>query len=362
MKKLFSLILVACIICSCSACSQGRNNSRQSETSAAQTSKTAERTLTPQEKLAETIASIGYSGVVSIVKDGEAYASYTADTLKDSGEITLDTPMPIGSNSKHMCAAIILLLQERGLLNVDDTLEKYYPEYGNVKNVTIRNLLTMTAGIKDVTPTELPYHKNATKEQEHEDIDASRRMILSNELQFTPGERHAYTNVNYFLLSDIAKSVSGKDISTLMRENIFEPLKMTHSGTVYELQDSPEWADGYSYDFDNVPINCNMVGSGGVIASASDMQIWLNALPSGKVISAESYAMLTTPFNESIPYGFGISIGKDGAVGHAGFIGSYYSTFDIDLGKKLTVFLASDTIGVETLQDIMFNRILPQIG
>ena len=58
MKKLFSLILVACIICSCSACSQGRNNSRQSETSAAQTSKTAERTLTPQEKLAETIASI----------------------------------------------------------------------------------------------------------------------------------------------------------------------------------------------------------------------------------------------------------------------------------------------------------------
>ena len=63
MKKLFSLILVACIICSCSACSQGRNNSRQSETSAAQTSKTAERTLTPQEKLAETIASIGYSGV-----------------------------------------------------------------------------------------------------------------------------------------------------------------------------------------------------------------------------------------------------------------------------------------------------------
>ena len=268
----------------------------------------------------------------------------------------------IESNSKHMCAAIILLLQERGLLNVDDTLEKYYPEYGNVKNVTIRNLLTMTTGIKDVTPTELPYHKNATKEQEQEDIDASRRMILSNELQFTPGERHAYTNVNYFLLSDIAKSVSGKDISTLMRENIFEPLKMTHSGTVYELQDSPEWADGYSYDFDNVPINCNMVGSGGVIASASDMQIWLNALPSGKVISAESYAMLTTPFNESIPYGFGISIGKDGAVGHAGFIGSYYSTFDIDLGKKLTVFLASDTIGVETLQDIMFNRILPQIG
>ena len=274
----------------------------------------------------------------------------------------MDTPMPIGSNSKHMCAAIILLLQERGLLNVDDTLEKYYPEYGNVKNVTIRNLLTMTAGIKDVTPTELPYHKNATKEQEQEDIDASRRMILSNELQFTPGERHAYTNVNYFLLSDIAKSVSGKDISTLMRENIFEPLKMTHSGTVYELQDSPEWADGYSYDFDDVPINCNMVGSGGVIASASDMQIWLNALPSGKVISAESYAMLTTPFNESIPYGFGISIGKDGAVGHAGFIGSYYSTFDIDLDKKLTVFLASDTIGVETLQDIMFNRILPQIG
>lgn len=354
MNKILAVVLSALIIGAFSACSQ-----RGDESQSAESATTA--ALTPQDTLTETLDSIGYSGVVSVMKSGETVASYTKGALSTGEEITLDTPMPIGSNSKHMCAAIILLLQEQGKLNVDDTLDKYYPDYENVKDVTIRNLLTMTAGIKDVVPTDMPYHANATKEQEQADIDASRDMILSNELQSTPGERHSYTNVNYFLLSDIARSVSGKDITTLMRENIFEPLHMTHSGTVYELSDSPEWAQGYSYHFEEVPINCNMVGSGGVIASASDMQIWLNALPAGKVISKESYAMLTAPVTDAIPYGFGISIGKDGAVGHGGFIGSYYSTFDIDTNKDLTVFLASDTIGVETLQDIMFNRILLQL-
>ena len=201
-----------------------------------------------------------------------------------------------------------MLLQEEGKLSIDDTLSKYYPDYQYGAKITLRNLLNMTAGIKEVSPDDMPYHPNGTKEQEQKDIDAQKAIIFSNELVSAPGESYNYSNVNYFLLSDIVKMVTGKDITTLLREYIFEPLKMTHTGTVYELSDLPKWAEGYSYVFDDVSINYNMVGAGGIISSASDMQIWMNALPQGEVVSKESYKLMTTPAGESIPYGFGLSL------------------------------------------------------
>lgn len=251
-------------------------------------------------------------------------------------------------------------LQEKGKLSIDDTLSKYYPDYQYGAKVTLRNLLNMTAGIKEVSPDDMPYHPSATKEQEQKDIDAQKAIIFSNEPVSAPGVSYNYSNINYFLLSDIAKIVTGKDITTLLREYIFEPLKMTHTGTVYELSDSPKWADGYSYVFDDVSINYNMVGAGGIISSASDMQIWMNALPQGKVVSKESYKLMTTPAGESIPYGFGLSL-REGEAGHGGFIGIYSATIDMAPERKLTVFMASDTIGTKTQQDIMFERLLPQI-
>ena len=113
----------------------------------------------------------------------------------------------------------------------------------------------MTSGIKEVSPDDMPYHPNGTKEQEQKDIDVQKAIIFSNKPVSAPGVSYSYSNVNYFLLSDIAKIVTGKDITALLREYIFEPLKMTHTGTVYELSASPKWAEGYSYVFDDVSIN-----------------------------------------------------------------------------------------------------------
>ena len=316
--------------------------------------------MTAQDKLKGILDDANFSGIVTVTKDEKQFFTYTKGTLRNGEAITMDTPMPIGSNSKHFCAAVIMLLQEKGKLSIDDTLDKYYPDYQYGAKITLRNLLNMTAGIKEVSPDDMPYHPNSTKEQEQKDIDAQKAIIFSNEPVSAPGESYNYSNINYFLLSDIAKIVTGKDITTLLREYIFEPLKMTHTGTVYELCDSPKWAEGYSYVFDDVSINYNMVGAGGIISSASDMQIWMNALPQGKVVSKESYKLMTTPAGESIPYGFGLSL-REGEAGHGGFIGIYSATIDMAPERKLTVFMASDTIGTKTQQDIMFERLLPQI-
>lgn len=360
MKKLIALLSALIILCF-SACSQsGNQNTTDSAAVSTATEQEETKELTAQDKLKNILDDANFSGIVTVTKDENPFFTYTKGTLRNGEAITIDTPMPIGSNSKHFCAAVIMLLQEEGKLSIDDTLSKYYPDYQYGAKITLRNLLNMTAGIKEVSPDDMPYHPNGTKEQEQKDIDAQKTIIFSNELVSAPGESYNYSNVNYFLLSDIVKMVTGKDITTLLREYIFEPLKMTHTGTVYELSDLPKWAEGYSYVFDDVSINYNMVGAGGIISSASDMQIWMNALPQGKVVSKESYKLMTTPAGESIPYGFGLSL-REREAGHGGFIGIYSATIDMAPERKLTVFMASDTIGTKTQQDIMFERLLPQI-
>ena len=360
MKKLIALLSALIILCF-SACSQsGNQNTTDSAAVSTATEQEETKELTAQDKLKNILDDANFSGIVTVTKDEKQFFTYTKGTLRNGEAITIDTPMPIGSNSKHFCAAVIMLLQEEGKLSIDDTLSKYYPDYQYGAKITLRNLLNMTAGIKEVSPDDMPYHPNGTKEQEQKDIDAQKAIIFSNELVSAPGESYNYSNVNYFLLSDIVKMVTGKDITTLLREYIFEPLKMTHTGTVYELSDLPKWTEGYSYVFDDVSINYNMVGAGGIISSASDMQIWMNALPQGEVVSKESYKLMTTPAGESIPYGFGLSL-REGEAGHGGFIGIYSATIDMAPERKLTVFMASDTIGTKTQQDIMFERLLPQI-
>ena len=65
-----------------------------------------------------------FEGVVYAVENGKPVASYAKGTLENGKEITLDSPMPLGSVSKQFCAAAIMLLQDQGKLSVSDTLDR----------------------------------------------------------------------------------------------------------------------------------------------------------------------------------------------------------------------------------------------
>ena len=139
MKKIFSLILSVWIICSVTACSSNENSvSEPVQTATTQTvteTVTEEPTIPPAQiistdekskKAMKRLETLGYSGVVSVVKDGKLYCSYAKGMLEDGTIITTDTPMPVGSVSKQFCACAVMLLQEQGKLNVSDKLEKYF--------------------------------------------------------------------------------------------------------------------------------------------------------------------------------------------------------------------------------------------
>ena len=104
-----------------------------------------------QTYLDEQMEDYDLNGVVLVTKNGKVVCQ-SARGMANSAEgkeMTMDTLFPIGSNSKQFCAVAILMLQEQGKLNVEDTLSEYFPDYTVAADVTIRDLLTMRSGIRE---------------------------------------------------------------------------------------------------------------------------------------------------------------------------------------------------------------------
>ncbi|MEE0675816.1 MAG: serine hydrolase [Ruminococcus sp.] len=351
MKKAIAFVLSALILCSSAACSpQTGEGSASQATAGAQTvqptTEAPTEALTLDSKaetsIKEAIEDFDFEGVIYAEKDGKPLYSYANGTQENGEKITIDTSLPVGSVSKQFCAAAVMLLQEQGKLSVNDTLDKYYPDYSEGSKIKLHNLLSMRSGLADPTGTSaVDISDDKTYE---ENINAMINWTFSKPLAFEPDENYSYANVNYTILSDIVSQVSGKSYPQFMRESFFEPLGMDRTGTLAEMDTSPEWAQGAV--FYNIDRNLGIVtqGAGDIVSNAADMTTWLNALSSGRAVSADSFKTMTTDYSSGGNYGYGLYLNIYGGVGHYGNI-SVYSAFDyINKDKDFTLFVDSNTI------------------
>src|ERR1700722_752034 len=137
-----------------------------------------------------------------------------------------DTKFHIASLSQSFTAAAILLLQERGLLNISDSISVYVPDYPNGGRITIHQLLTHTSGIPNIN--NMPEYDTISRFSQ---TPASLVNVFKHKpLDFEPGAKYAYSNSNYNLLAYIIEKVSGKSYGEFIMENILGPLQMTHTG------------------------------------------------------------------------------------------------------------------------------------
>lgn len=165
---------------------------------------------------------------VALVKDGllRYGRGYGMASLELAVPIKPDTVFDIGSTSKQITAASILLLVQDGKLALDDDVRKHIPElpdYGT--KITVGHLLHHTSGIRDyinlLAMSGVNFVDVAT------DGDALGILARQKALDFPPGSEHSYSNSGYFLLSLIVRRVSGKPLADFAKERIFEPLGMT---------------------------------------------------------------------------------------------------------------------------------------
>jgi CubicO group peptidase (beta-lactamase class C family) len=259
-----------------------------------------------------------FSGSVLIAREGRVLVSkgYGMASLELDVPNTPQMKFRIGSLTKQFTAMAVLILQERGLLKVQDSVCKYVPECPPVwADVTIHQLLTHTSGIPELlsfpdfqkTMT-LPSPPPQTVER-----------FKSKPLDFKPGAKFKYSNSGYVLLGYIIERVTGQTYEAFLKENIFEPLRMFNTGSDHNDLVIKHRATGYTKRGDAI-INAPYIdmsiptGGGSLYSTVEDLFLWDQALYSEKLIKKSSFEAMFKPYaiadwGDGVAYGW--FIGRD---------------------------------------------------
>ncbi|MXO95924.1 serine hydrolase [Erythrobacter aquimaris] len=263
------------------------------------------------------------------------------------------TKFRIGSVTKQFTAAAILLLAERGEINLDEAIGTYWSKApASWDAVTIRHLLHHTSGIPNVTSFE-DFGKWKYLPTERDELIA---RFSDKPLEFEPGAKWAYSNSGYLLLSAIVEEVGGSPYAEFVKENFFTPLQMADTAIDVTAEIVPYRASGYSPS-DDAMVNADYVdmgipqGAGALYSTTHDLLKWQRGLFGGKVLRPESLAMMVAPAIEAMPdsgYGMGVLVTEkdDGRlIWHGGGIEGFNSFLGHDPDRNITVVVLANLNG-----------------
>lgn len=351
MKKILAVILCCALALSVAACSDNVADTTEPTQAVAETiSEDAKEEIV--KKLDD------FDGIVYLTRNGTLVYSQAIGKDESGADLTIESPMYIGSVSKQFCATAIMMLKEQSKLSVDDTLDKYFPEYELGKDITIKNLLTMRSGIPEMLGGAEGYSADKT---ESENTAIIKKWVFEQSLNFEPDSEFEYSNTNYFLLSNIVETVSGQHYNDFIRENIFKPLEMEHSGFINEVKDNAFFSSGLTYETFAFDDDAEGVakGAGNIVSTAPDMDKWMTGLVSGKIISDESYREMITDYSQDIGkhYGYGLMGMYKKGKGHTGLIGDYVSLDYIneEYGYNLFVVTTSSYAKVNNIPTLLMD-------
>ena len=165
------------------------------------------------------------SASIAVVKDGKiAYVhAYGNARLDPAVPATPQMRYSIGSISKQFTASALLMMQEEGKLSIDDRVVRWLPEATRAKDVTIRQLLSMTSGYQDFWPQDYVMPNMLNPATPDEVVSGWAKKPLD----FEPGSKWQYSNTNYVIAGMIFERVAGMPLVDFLQQRVFTPLQMT---------------------------------------------------------------------------------------------------------------------------------------
>jgi len=301
-------------------------------------------------------------GVISVVKDGKllfargyGYADLEKRTPV-SPETTLFRP---GSTSKLFTWTAVMQQVEQGKLDLDHDVNDYLdfkipPRDG--KPVTLRQLMTHTAGFEDTARGLLP--------RKPEDVNLERYLKTHIPARiFAPGEIVAYSNYGCGLAGYIVQRVSGEGFDEYVQKHIFEPLGMHHSSFAMPLPPplAPLMAKGYKSASDGKPQPFELVDpapAGAMSSSATDMANFMIAQLQGgrfgdtRILQQATAELMHSPQHTAAPGLAGFDLGfyqedRNGQriVGHGGDTIVFHSDLHLLLDANVGIFMSFNSAG-----------------
>jgi len=269
--------------------------------------------------------------------------------------MTLDTVFDLASLTKPVAtAASILVLVDRGQVDLEAPLQKYLPELGEAGKGTLREALTHTAGFLADTPT-ADYEAG---------VEEAVRRIARTRLRYAPGTETHYSDVGFLLLGEVVRRVSGQHLEAFAEEAVFGPLGMKETGflpgpTARQRAAPTEYIDGRWLTGEvhdpRARLLGGVAGHAGVFSTSADLTLFAQAMLGGgrPFLSPRALREFTAPHDVPhavralgwdvwSPYSTnrGTSLSRR-AFGHGGYTGT---SLWIDPNKDLFVLFLSNRV------------------
>jgi len=268
--------------------------------------------------------------------------------------LDFNTSFQIASVSKNFTAMSVLMLKERGKLELDDFVKKHIPEFP-YENITIKHLLQHTSGIPNYMYFVDQYWRpdsNITNQQ-------VLQLLIDKKAQqnFAPGQRHIYSNTGYAMLALLVERVSGISFHEFLQKNIFDPLQMDHTfaWNRAEIDSNTNVATGfhrYGWKYRKIAPDVldQVVGDKSVYSTVDDLLKYDQALYKGILISdsllKDAFTMAVVRKNTQVKYGFGWRLkeveGKR-VIYHNGLWNGFTASLTRYVEDSVTIIVTSNT-------------------
>ncbi len=291
----------------------------------------------------------GFEGTALVAVDGHVILSkgYGMANREMGIPNTPETKFYIGSITKQFTAAAILILNERGLLDLHAPISRYLDDFDApwVDRVTIHELLTHTSGIPNYTDDPEMILRRTVPMPDSSLLDYIEKLSL----EFEPGTKFSYSNSGYIILGAVIERVSGQSYEAFLHHEILKPAGMNNSGYGRREMAVPNRADGYTMaeggQVANAPrIHFSILHTAGALYSTvEDMLKWDQALYSEKILSKESIRKMFTPYAGNYCYGWIVEklFGKYRYY-HGGFLDGFNTTFDRWIEDRICIVVFSN--------------------
>ena len=290
-----------------------------------------------------------FCGSVLVAHKGNVICSYAEGyaNFEHCVSNTSNTIFNIGSITKQFTATAILILCDRGLLNVNNKLLDYMPSLPAAWNqVSIIQLLTHTSGIADYVGL-VDWNKQG--KCVHQPLDII-KMLFNKPLDFVPGAKFNYCATGYVLLGMLIELVSKLDYVTFLKKNIFDVLTMNNTGVYQNDLVIPNRAYGYEKIGDTVVAEDYFdmslaFASGNLYSNIEDLYLWNKALIAGKLLTEKSLNIIKTPTALNYEYGCALELTEfkgEKVIGHNGQIGSFSSIIKHHDNEDLNIIVLSN--------------------
>ena len=287
-----------------------------------------------------------FSGVAMVWEDGAPGFLHAAGLAHRAHRVPVahDTRFQVASVTKMITASTALRLVERGILSLDKPLTGFLPpEYrpaGLDNRHTLHHLLSHTSGLANYHDDEDETWASFTSAWDRVPVSHARGpadivpLFADLPLVNDPGQEFLYADANFILTGVLIEWVTGRSFAEVATDEVLIPAAMSRSGffhldlmpegmaTGYLTSDEP--AETWRSNIYSVP--AGGMPDGGLVTTATDLAVFLDALHSGQILAPETVSLMLTPHGfdgdgpEAYGYGMELVVEKDQAIilGHGG--------------------------------------------